>query len=431
MKQLSTRVTAFALLGALALTATACGKRNGGDAAPGEEAKSFSYTSTWGKDEPQAKIFQAALADFTAQTGIKADVKWMGRNGTDTLATEMAAGRGPDLFDTATDNMAKFRAQNLLAPVDDVLTAKIPGEDRTVGEVLSTAAKQASSDEKGLALIPHTVISTGVWFDATRHPELAGRPPRTWDEFLAYLDKAKKAGRTPLGQDGTVPFYNAYWFYSALVRAQGAGSLYALGTDAGAWDRPEVLAAARQVEKLAAGGYFQKSFMATKYPAAQDRFATGGYDLNINGTWLTSEIKPKLPAGARIDSFQYPAGGKNSVEAGALGWGVNAKGRHPGAAKKFLAFFQQKKYTARIGTEALNIPSRSDVPAPENLTGLQKAITGATAVHKPYDGAPGLNAWWTDVFLPLDDKLLGGKLSAEEFVARGRQKSATFIASNG
>ncbi|MCZ0978615.1 extracellular solute-binding protein [Streptomyces diastatochromogenes] len=364
MKQLSSRVTAFALLGALALTTTACGKKNGGDAASGEEANSFSYTATWGADEPQAKIFQAAIADFTAQTGVKVDVKWMGRNGTDGLPTEMAAGRGPDLFDTATDNIAKFRAQNLLAPLDDVLTAKIPGDGKTVGEVLSPAAKQASSDEKGLALIPHTVISTGVWFDATRHPDLAARPPRTWDEFLAYLDKAKKAGRTPLGQDGTVPFYNAYWFYSALVRAHGAGSLYALGTDARAWDRPEVLAAARQVQKLAEGGYFQKDFTATKFPAAQDRFAAGGYDLNINGTWLTSEVKSKLPADARINSFQYPAGGKNSVEAGTLGWGVNAKGRHPEAAKRFLAFFQQKKYTARIGTEALNIPPVPTSPRP-------------------------------------------------------------------
>ncbi|MFI1189805.1 ABC transporter substrate-binding protein [Streptomyces californicus] len=429
MKQLIARTAVFAVIGALALSTTGCGKKTGG--ADGEgEAKSFSYTSTWGKEEPQAKIFRAAIDDFTAQTGIKVEVKWMGRKGTDSLPTEMAAGQGPDLFDTGTDNIAKFRAQNLLAPLDDLLTAKIPGEEKTVGDTLPPAAKQASSDEKGLALVPHTIISTGVWYDASKRPELAAAPPQTWDAFIAYLDDAKKAGRTPLGQDGTVPFYNAYWFYSALVRANGAGSLHALGTDAGAWDKPEVLAAAEQVEKLAKGGYFQKSFMATKFPAAQDSFATGGYDLNINGTWLTSEIKPKLPADARIDSFQYPAGGKNSVEAGTLGWGVNAKGENLEAAKKFLAFVQQKKYAERIGTEALNIPARSDVPAPENLVTLQKAINEATAVHKPYDGAPGLNAWWTDIFMPLDDKLLGGSLTAREFVAQGKKKSATFIESN-
>ncbi|MFF8444126.1 extracellular solute-binding protein [Streptomyces californicus] len=430
MKKLISRTTAFVALGALALGTTACGKKSGGDSADGEKAKSFSYTSTWGKDEPQAKIFRTAIDDFTAQTGIKVDVKWMGRKGTDSLATEMAAGQGPDLFDTSTDNMGKFRAQNLLAPLDDVLAAKIPGDGKNVGDVLSTAVKEASSDEKGLALIPHTVISTGVWFDASKHPDLAAGAPQTWDAFIAYLDKAKKAGRTPIGQDGTVPFYNAYWFYSALVRANGAGSLYALGTDADAWDKPEVLAAAKQVEQLAEGGYFQKAYMATKYPAAQDKFATGGYDLNINGSWLTSEIKPKLPADAKIQSFQFPAGGKNSIEAGTLGWGLNAKGENPEAAKKFLAFVQQKKYVSRIGAEALNIPSRSDVPAPANLIGLQKDITGATAVHKTYDGAPGLNAWWTDVFMTLDDKLLGGKISAEEFVAQGKEQSAKAIAAN-
>lgn len=296
-------------VGALALSVGACGKKNG-SAASDEE---IVYTSSWGADEPQGKLIRSIADDFTKATGTKVDLKFVGRKGTDTLPTEMTAGQGPDLFDTSTDSVGAFVAQKLAAPLDDVLDMEVPGEGKKVRDVLPESVRKASTDDGHVRFMAHTVISTAVWYDASKH---AGLAPRTWDEFIDYLDKAKKDGRTPLGQDGTVNFYNAYWFYSALVRSEGAGSLSALGKDPAAWDRPAVLAAARKVEQLADGGYFQKDFMATKYPAAQDAWAQGKYDLNLNGTWLAAETGAKLAKGTEVASFQLPAGGKNSVEVG-------------------------------------------------------------------------------------------------------------------
>ncbi|RJL34014.1 ABC transporter substrate-binding protein [Bailinhaonella thermotolerans] len=429
MRTWQSRAAAVLTIGALALGVTGCGKKNS-DSATGEKAReSLVYRSTWGEAEPQAKIFKAALDDFAARTGAKVEVTFVGRKGGESMPTEMAAGRGPDLFDAATDNLATWQAQNLLTPLDDVLAAQVPGEGKTVADVLPAAVKTASSTDKGLGLVPHTIISTAVWFDAARHPELASAPPKTWEEFIAYLDKAKKAGRVPIGQDGTVNFYNVYWFYSALVRANGAGSLKALSADPAAWDRPEVLEAARKVAQLAKGGYFQKDFMATKFPAAQDAWAAGEYDLNLNGTWLASETKPKLGSGAKVASFQLPVGGKDSVEVGTLGWGVNAKGKNKETAKKFLAFFLQSKYVSQIATAADNIPSRADVPAPAHLAGVQKDVASATATHRTYDEAAADKSWWNDVFLPLHDQLISGKIDAAAFVAQGKKKAADHIAS--
>ncbi|MEV4167611.1 ABC transporter substrate-binding protein [Nonomuraea dietziae] len=421
-------MTAVLAVGALALGVSACGKKNSELPAGAKAQESLVYRSSWGADEPQGKIIKSLFDDFAKETGAKVDLKFVGRKGNESLSTEMASGRGPDLFDTSTDNIATFSAQNLVAPLDDVLRAQVPGEGKPVRDVLPESVRQASSDDKGLAFIPHTVISTAVWFDAAKHSDLAGAPPQSWEDFIAYLDRAKKAGRTPIGQDGTINFYNVYWFYTALVRANGAGSLRALATDAAAWDRPEVLEAAEKVEQLAKGGYFQKDFMATKFPAAQDAWAQGKYDLNINGTWLASETKPKLAAGAKISAFQLPVGGKNSVEVGTLGWGVNAKGDNIETAKKFLAFALRKKYIEQISSAALNIPSRADVPAPEHLMAVQKAVTEAAATHRTYDDAAADKAWWNDTFLPLHDRLISGKVDAAAFVKDGKAATAAYLA---
>ncbi|MFE3449927.1 ABC transporter substrate-binding protein [Nonomuraea sp. NPDC059194] len=421
-------MTAVLAVGALALGISACGKKNSEMPAGEKVQESLAYRSSWGADEPQGKIIKTLFDDFAKETGTKVDLKFVGRKGNETLATEMASGRGPDLFDAATDNLAGFTAQNLVEPLDDVLQAQVPGEGKTVQDVLPEAVRQASSTDKGLGLIPHTVISTAVWFDAAKHPDLAASPPQTWEDFIAYLDKAKKEGRVPIGQDGTINFYNVYWFYSALVRANGAGSLLALSTDTATWDKPEVLEAAKKVEQLAKSGYFQKDFMATKFPAAQDAWAQGEYDLNINGTWLAAETKPKLAAGAKVAAFQLPVGGKNSVEAGALGWAVNAKGKNVATAKKFLAFALQKKYVERFSKEALNIPSRADVPAPEHLVAVQKAVAEATATHRTYDDLAADKPYWNDLFLPLHDQLISGKIDAAAFVEQGKKKTTDHLA---
>ncbi|WP_431898958.1 extracellular solute-binding protein [Nonomuraea sp. bgisy101] len=420
------KLTAVLTVGALALGLAACGKKNSETGTA--QAAALAYRSSWGADEPQGKIIKALFDDFAKQTGTKVDVKFVGRKGNENLSTEMAAGRGPDLFDTSTDNLATYAAQNLVASLDDVLGAQVPGEGKTAKDVLPESVRQASSNDKGLAFVPHTVISTAVWFDAAKHTDLAGAPPQSWEDFIAYLDGAKKDGRTPIGQDGTINFYNVYWFYSILVRANGAGSLKALATDPAAWDKPEVLAAAEKVAQLAKGGYFQKDFMATKFPAAQDAWAQGRYDLNLNGTWLASETKPKLTAGVKIASFQLPVGGKNSVEVGTLGWGVNAKGANVATAKKFLAFALQKKYVEQISTSALNIPSRADVPAPEHLVAVQKAVAEAAATHRTYDDAAADKTWWNDRFLPLHDKLISGRIDAAAFVAEGKKTTADYLA---
>ncbi|MEU8148332.1 extracellular solute-binding protein [Nonomuraea sp. NPDC048901] len=413
------KLTAVLLIGALGLAA--CGKKNSGEPAQ----QSLTYRSSWGAAEPQSKIIKAIFDDFAKETGTKVDVKFVGRTGNENLNAEMASGQGPDLFDTTTGDIDTLTAQQIIGPMDDVENAQVPGEGKTVKDVLPEPVRRASSGKNGLAYIPHTIISTAIWYDAAKHP---GLNPQTWEEFIAFLDESKKAGRTPIGQDGTIAFYNVFWFYSLLVGANGAGSLAELAKDPANWDKPQVLDAAKKVEQLAKGGYFQRDFMATKFPAAQNAWAAGTYDLNLNGTWLASEVQPQLAPGFKVASFQVPTGGKKSIEVGTLGWGVNAKGKNVATAKKFLAFALQKKYMEQFSTVALNISSRGDVPAPAHMANVQKAVLEAKETHLSYDYAGADKTWWGDMFLPLSDKLLSGKIDATTFVREGKKSTAEHLA---
>ncbi|MFF2503355.1 ABC transporter substrate-binding protein [Streptomyces sp. NPDC058067] len=441
----TTARTALAAAIATVMLTAGCGQKIDGDKKTGQvggkgadigaaakSEKQVDYWSTWGESEPQAKIFKARATAFTKATGIAVNIKYLGRSGNKVLPQAITSGNGPDLFDGGSDHIAADEAQHLTQSVDGVLKLPVPGESgKSVSDVLPANVLKSAQDKDGrLIVVPHTLISTAIWYDAARTPGIAKNKPKTWSDFLALLDREKAAGRTPIAQDGLVNSYNVYWFYWLMMRHGGPGSLVGLSTDAKSWDSPAVLKAAKDVARLAKGGYFQSGYMGTKYPAAQNDWAQGKGALNINGTWLAAETKPQAPADAAPDSFSFPTvpGGHDSVEIGSLGWELSAKAKHPNAAKLFLSYLVQKAVSEQISRTALNIPARQDTPAPVALKSAQAAMVSAKETNTTYDGATANSAWWNNVLLPLDDKLLGGKISPSAFVAEGRKKTADALA---
>jgi raffinose/stachyose/melibiose transport system substrate-binding protein len=413
---------------AVAVVFSACGtQETGGAKTPAH--KTISYWSSWRVGEPQQEIFADAIAAYEKSTGVTVDVRWLGRDYPNAVKNAGAVGKAPDVYDSASDHISDFRSHGLVADLSGMLNTAIPNESAKLGDVLPPSVLKASSDSAGLAMIPYTLVSSGLWFDAATHPEWVNSPPATFDDLLSTAEKIKATGRVPFAQDGTVNGYNAYWIYWLLMRHGGPGSMAALGKSPDNWDSPAVLAAAQDVERLVKAGVFEPDYMATKYPAAQNQWAERKEDLNINGTWLNSETGPDQVSGFQAQMFQFPSvpGGSNSVEVGALGWSINPKSPDVATAESFLAFVMQKQYMSRISTQALNMSSRSDVPAPPTLVSAQKAIIAATSVQPTDDGASNLyTGWWNDVFLPLDDQLFSGKITAQQFVSMGKSQTASY-----
>ncbi|MFD8527755.1 extracellular solute-binding protein [Streptosporangium canum] len=422
------RVIAVVTCASAVLALGACGQKlqdAGPSASTGAKPASLLYWGKWAKGTPQADLFESVIADYTKQTGIKIDVQWLAQGQEQQVKNAVATGTGPDFFDTAIDHTAEFRNAGVLGDMGPIFKTQIPGEGRSIEDVLPKSVLKAISDDKGYGFVPHSVFAIGLWYDSAKYPDFA---PKSFDELLEIAKKEKASGRAPIALDGSVNAYNSFWIHQMMLSTAGPGILLKLATDPAAWDMPEVKRAAKALESLVKAGLFQPDYMATKFPAAQNAWAGGEHTFNLNGSWLGSEtaslraaaVKPRIIALPPVD----PAKGSVAT-VGALGWGVNGKSKNQQAVADFLAFAMQKKYIDRIATDADNIPSRVDSPAPEELLPLQTSIRDAEQVTLDGDGVSTVQPkWLADVFLPLDDKFIAGKLSAEEFLAEGKAKTA-------
>lgn len=414
------------MLGAL----TACGTNLKPDAGSGDGVTSLTYWGKWAEGTPQATLFESIIADYKKKTGIDVEVQWLGNGEEDQVKNSIATGAGPDFYDTAIDHTAEFRAAGALGDMNPILDTKIPGEGKTIAEVIPPSIMKAITDDKGPGFVPHSVFSEGLWYDVAAHPELESDPPATFADFLSIAKEIKaETGKQPIALDGTINSYNAFWTYQLLLSTAGPGVIVKLASDPAEWKDTAVRQGLDALQQLVDADLFQADYMATKFPDAQNAWAVGEQAFNLNGTWLGSETTPVRAKGIDPRIMALPpvkATDDPVVTIGALGWGVNPNSKKQDAVADFLAFAMQKKYIDRIGTDADNIPARADSPAPESLATIQKQIVAANTSSLDFDGIATINPqWWNDVFLPLNDKLIGGTISVDQFIADGAEQTRT------
>ncbi|GIG55942.1 ABC transporter substrate-binding protein [Longispora fulva] len=426
-------VTAAAATAAVVFALTGCGTKVG-DTSPVSSNVPLTVWSNWPQGTPQDVVYQKIAADFTAATGIKVKLTAPSKDNTAALLNAAATGGdSPDVFVTAAGPLARLRAGGALADPAPALAQTVPGTGKTLAQLIPQVYLTASSDKTGVGMVPEIVDGNGVWFDAARTPELAANPPATFDQLLRAAAGYKAEGKVAFAQEGAQSRYNMWWFFMLQLRQNGAGSFAGLSQSAAAWDSPGVLTAAKQVEQLARGGYFQPGFEGSVYPNAQNQWRSGKMVMELNGSWLASETKPVAPAGSKPEVFAFPAvagAAHNSLQyQSTIGYAIDAKSAHQDWAARYIAFAMQPRYQEMMATQTINIPALNGVLAPPELRALQQIEMTATEIAQNWDNAPSVAPkWWTDVLPPLDDKLIKGQLTAEQFVAAAKQDTAAYLA---
>ncbi|MCL2730211.1 MAG: extracellular solute-binding protein [Actinomycetia bacterium] len=406
---------ALGAAGALVCVVTACSGTGPGS------SKEFTYWSMWKQGEPQQKVIAAAVADFQRQTGVKVKVQWQGRNNLQKLVPALNTNSVPDLVDGPYVKLvpalvATRQSLGLTAAFDTAV-------DGTTAGKLVPAKYLKTIDIKDAAgkpwMLPYSLTSDAVWYDAAAHPELRTDPPRTWDDFIALLNRLKQAGQTPLAADGDVTGYNAAYLSTLIVRNLGPGGLKKIASDrtGNAWLDPAVLDAAKKVEQLVRGGYLIDGYKASKWPAQQQKWANGKAALMFMGSWLPTESATYAEKGLTYASFPFPTtgAGHDSMRADFVGFAVPKKAHHAADAQRFAAFLLNKKYQDELGQEAKVIPVRADAATSPEMAGVKKSLDSADSFHQQNDGVafPGYNE---KLFWAKDDELFFGKISADTFV---------------
>jgi ABC-type glycerol-3-phosphate transport system substrate-binding protein len=389
----------------------------------GSGDKSLTYWSMWKVGEPAQKVMATAIADFQKETGIKVNVQWQGRTNVDKLVPALNTRKVPDLVDQSYIKLySVLVASSQVRGLPDAYADKVDGATAVSGLVPARYTKNIDITLDGGErwMVPYLLTSDGIWYDKSQHPDIASNPPKTWTEFITLLDKLKAAGGpAPIALDGDITGYNPYWFNTLMERILGPGSWMKVVSDKSgdAWDDPGVLDAAKKVEQLAKGHYFINGYGASKWPAQQQAWASHKASLLFMGSWAPTETGTYAAKGFQYASFPFPAtaSGRMSARADFIGFAVPKKAKNSSAAQQLAAFLLSKKYQQAFGAEAKQLPVRSDVTVAPDLADVQKALNSAPETYQQNDGVafPGYNE---KVFWPVDDDLVLGKISAEEFV---------------
>ncbi|MFI6325020.1 ABC transporter substrate-binding protein [Nonomuraea sp. NPDC050556] len=412
-------------LAAVVLSAAACGGTDSG----GSASKEFTFWSMHKQDEPRAKIVQAAAAEFTKATGIKVNIVFQGRENIKKLQPTLVSGNVPaDLVDNGQSNILNLmqvtgQAKDLSA----VYQQKAGTEGGTVGDAVPDGYEKLITDKGAKYMVPTTLHTWQVWYDGARLPEVAAKPPQTFDELIAALDASKAVGRPAIAVDGDILGYVAQWVSHSMMRELGPGGFAKVLTDkSGAgFDNPGVLKAAQNIERIAKGKYMIDGWDTSKFPAIQQKWAQGQADFLFLGSYGPGETAEVAGPKFAYRSFPFPktAAGFASNEVNLFGFAVPAKAKNAENAEKFIAFFMDKKWLGQIPGAEKVLTVRTDTDTPPQLADVKKVLDAGGDVHLQLDGVSTMADWKTKIYDPMCKDLFGGKISAADFVAQLKTKT--------
>lgn len=432
---------AGALAATVLLVAVACGTDDEPTGNPdgGIAGTELTVWSMWSEGEPGQVLLDGAVRDFEEETGVEVTVEWQGRSGWQALLPTLNTDDPPaDVIESSDGGILRN-----LGPTEEMLDltsvwdGAAPDSDGTVSELLGTSYENKATTVDGVPLmVPYSASSTSFFYNAARFPELEANPPQTWDDFFAILDEQTAQGRQPLALDGSLNGYNGlysiYFIRAAVGGDEDPFDKAALDRTGQTWLEPGYLEAAQQIEKLAKGGYFIDGYDSSQFPAMQLKWANDESDFILMGTWLPTEVRPSAAEGFEFKSFAFPTLGDNpppKANLDLIGFGIVKKSKNVEAAEAFVTHLLTTKYQEQMAATTGTIPVRSDVSSSDELTSAKSQIDEGEVYSASVPAER--TDYLTTVLYPLNDELIFGKITAEEFIDRIAADSAAYWEAQG
>lgn len=366
------------------------GKNGQGAAAPaGSAAASSSPAKEPAKSGPVKLEFAsnasgATLAAYktlveqfnAANPGIQVELNPIAKDYETLMNARMAGNDLPDLFNTHGWSVVKY--SEYLRPLNDQ-----PWASKLVPEI-----KPIVTNAKGeLFVLPFDVDMTGLLYNAEILKKLQLPVPKTWEEFMAACEAAKKAGYTPIHVGGKDD--------SSLAGLINRVALSLLIMDSRQNDKKELLDGSfdwSRFDRVTAfildlkdKGYFNPDYVTADKNATHTAMAKDKALFTFQSNQSITEIKKLNPASA-IDMMRIPvmngAGEPFLISGERDAVGVWKKTAHPGEALKFLAFLAEPGNVASVAA-SYSIPAA--------LEGVQVDLGPLGQVFSQYKGAAVTN----------------------------------------
>jgi raffinose/stachyose/melibiose transport system substrate-binding protein len=397
------------------------------------EPITLTYWSYLSETEPLAEILAGNVKAWNENNpNTQVEVSWIGRESITKLRTALLSGEAPDILSHSSSELyPSVVAEGLAYQLDDAF--KTPGynTDQAWGD---TFVGLAPHSDGHYYLVPQGYYTSGFYYNVKIFEKYGLEPPKTWGELTEICETLKKNGVTPLAVNGAFPFFPSWYFVWLSSRIVGGEEFRAAAEDptGEAWNDPGFLEAAKQVQALVDNGYFQEGYEGTNWPGAETLFAEGNVGMYLTGSWFVAEISDKIGEDWEMALIPFPKveGGKgdpNAAEAWSNSWLIMKDSPHPEAAIEFLKYMTSPEAQSdygKVGTPA----SVKGVPLPKYNEGQNAILEAADIFYPRLHGIQDDNPEWvTSVFWVVDDQLIFGQLTAEEFIETLKQEQVAFF----
>ncbi len=229
----------------------------------------------------------------------------------DILRNRTLAGDMPDIFDVNQyfyNHMAAID-EGIVKPLDFLYdTPCVDDPSKTIKDILNFQTMSIGHVGDSYYLMPDTLYTSGLWYDAKMFRDLGYEVPKTWDEFVALGEKAKADGKylllytTKYGGE----YFQQYWFDPLLLSLdlEAYGDLQNLKENA--WSHPAVRKALELTVDLIDRGYVDQVSGTLDIPETQMEFCNGKVLFYACGSWLEAEMAGNWPEGFELTYLPFP-----------------------------------------------------------------------------------------------------------------------------
>ena len=400
-----------ALLAVFAVAATVltgCGSGSG-DSSP-NELRLWHYE---GPDSAMGKAWNAAIKEFESKhPGVKVKFEEKGFEQIQKSAQMVLnSDSAPDIMEYNKGNATAglLSKQGLLT--DMTSEVKKRGWDKLLSPSLQTTCKY---DERGVMGgdkwfgVPNYAEYTMVYYNKTLFQQHGVAVPKTYDEFVAALEKFKQAGMTPLAMGGKEYPAQQLMYQLALSKADSkwVNNLQQYSGKVDFHDDAWTFGATTFSDWVKKG-YISKDSAGVDAETMGTDFMAGKYPMMVSGSWWYGRVQSTVK-NFEWDTFLFPGSDLALGSSGNI-WVVPQGSKNKDLAYDFIDITMSKTNQALLGNSggipvAAEPSAITDAKSKTLIENYQTLVDRDGLAYYPDWPVPG----YYDVLVSATQKLING-----------------------
>ncbi len=382
------------------------------------------------QDSVQNKIQQGALDRFNRNSKARAKLSTFQNSAyTQKLRVAMGSPNQPDIFfNWGGGSIRQYVQNDLLVDLTPVLSEDASFKAKFLPAVLD--AGKIGDRYYGIPLRGMQPVI--LYYNKHVFEKVGVRPPTSWQDILALVDRFKAVGITPFALAGGQSWTELMWLEYLTNRYGGPAVFEAIAAgEKGAWRHPAITWAINAIRDLMERGAFGTNFSSVGYEAggASTIFAQGRAAMHLMGSWeYTNQLdqQPKFAAeGLGWTTFPAVEGGQGDPKA-IVGnptnyFSITKNSDHVGACIDLLRQeMASDKYVSDL-IAAGDVPAVADIearlqdsPNPEFAGFVYRMVRDASSFQLSWDQA--IENKYAQPMLDNLQRVFLGELDAEGYV---------------